>query len=372
MAKVIKVEDSGSRAKAIARAVSILGDGGLVAFPTETVYGIAAVVDRGDALGRLAKLKDRPTGKPFTLHVGQHSFIDRYVPRLSLLDREFLRKALPGAITVVFVLDAEGQKVVEQRFTTKQIRGLYHNGSIGIRLPDNDLACELILAAPGPIVAPSANFAGCSPATTAAEVIDGIGDHVELVIDAGPTKYSQSSTVVKIESGGLKVLREGVADGAALSRMRNVNILFVCTGNTCRSPMACGICQKYLSEKLGCSVDQLVDRGYNVQAAGVAAFGSSPASPEAIEACKGMGVDIGTHRSQGLSTELVNWADRIFVMTRSHMDAVRNVSPGALSRTFLLAGGLEVADPIGQSLAAYKACAKDIEASVQMQLDRFF
>ena len=130
----------------------------------------------------------------------------------------------------------------------------------------------------GPIVLTSANRSGQPPATTAEEAVDALGDDVALVLDGGPCRFGEASSVVRVRGNEFEMLREGVVGLSTLRRLSRFMILFVCTGNTCRSPMAEVLARHMLADRLKCSVDQLEDRGFLVQSAGMAAgYGGSAA-----------------------------------------------------------------------------------------------
>jgi len=151
------------------------------------------------------------------------------------------------------------------------------------------------------VVAPSANITGRPPAADAENVLVQLSGQIELLLDAGPCKYQKSSTVVKIGKKGLQILRPGVYSQAELESMSQVKFLFVCTGNTCRSPMAEGMFRKYLAEKLQCEVDQLDKMGYKTYSAGIMDMAGSSTTPEAIAACAAKGINIEAHKSRTLS-----------------------------------------------------------------------
>jgi protein-tyrosine phosphatase len=100
-----------------------------------------------------------------------------------------------------------------------------------------------------------------------------------------------------------------------LKRLSSLMILFVCTGNTCRSPMAEAICRKFLSERMGCLPDELEDRGVMVMSAGVAAMSGGRASPQAVEVMSRIGMDLSLHETQPLTEPLARYADVILTMT---------------------------------------------------------
>jgi protein-tyrosine phosphatase len=148
-------------------------------------------------------------------------------------------------------------------------------------------------------------------------------------------------------------------------------VVTVCTGNTCRSPMAAILLRKRLAEKLGCPIGELEDRGVVVASAGLNAYGGGPAAPEAVQLMADQGLDLADHVSQPLSDRLARHADIIFTMTRSHREMLLAQWPEAASRTQLLSPeGRDVADPIGGSREVYSACARQIDDALRRQLER--
>jgi len=153
-------------------------------------------------------------------------------------------------------------------------------------------------------------------------------------------------------------------DESRKSRRGVFRILFVCAGNTCRSPMATGILRKLLPEELLSRVE--------IDSAGVGAVSGEPALGGAVEAAAARGVDISRHVSKKLTPELVRKADLILVMERSHMDKVREMCPAKTEHVMLLTelgerparGDGDIADPIGGTEEVYRRCYSQIEISL--------
>ena len=154
-----------------------------------------------------------------------------------------------------------------------------------------------------------------------------------MVIDAGPTQYQQFATVVRIEDEGWSIERPGVVDAATLMQSASLIILFVCTGNTCRSPMAEAICKVLLARRLGCQVAELEGRGIVIRSAGVAASNGVPAAAHAIDVVRALGGSLENHRSRKIAANLVRQADCIFAMTGDHLDALLDAIPEVEHRT---------------------------------------
>ena len=365
--KVIKLDAAKIDAMKINEAAAIIESGGLVAFPTETVYGIACRV-KSDSLARLDNLKGRTADKYYTLHIGQKSDVGNYVPTIGLKAQKLIQNAWPGPLTIVFELDNKDIDEQHKNLKGEVFVSLYKDHSIGIRCPDNTIAAMLLQQTRTPVVAPSANITDRPPAVDAGQVLDQLSGKIDLLLDAGPCKYKKSSTVVKIDKKGMRILRPGVYSQAELEALSQIQFLFVCTGNTCRSPMAEGIFRKYLAEKLQCNVDGLDKMGYKVSSAGIIGSVGYPASAEAVTACAAKGVDIKAHRNKGLSRELIEASDIIFAMEQIHRDRVIILDPKAANKCFLLAGNTGIPDPIGQPQQSYDKCGNLIEKAVQKRI----
>ena len=368
--RIIKIDPAKPDAAAIAQAAAVVDGGGLVAFPTETVYGIACAADRNGLAG-LGAVKNRAPAKHYTLHIPRKETARKYVPNIGLRARKLMDSAWPGPLTLVLHVDDSDIEHQKQTLGVELAEILYVDNSIGIRCPANAVACALLSTVHVPVVAPSANLSGQTPAVDAAQVMSQFSGQLDLILDAGQCTYGKSSTVATIGPKGLLVLRQGVYSKPELEEMAQVSFLFVCTGNSCRSPMAEGMFRKYLAEKVGCGLDDLKDLGYNVASAGTMGLVGLDASAEAIVACKGHGVDISSHSSSALTKVLVEQSDYIFAMSRSHMNQVTALDSSAGGRCCLLAQGTEVPDPIGQSQGVYDSCADLIEDAVKIRIGEF-
>ncbi len=364
---MVKIDADRIDLAAIKEAAKLVDSGGLAAFPTETVYGIACRAE-SIVLAKLDKVKGRSSGKHYTLHIAQKSDVNKYLPAVGLRAQKLITKAWPGPLTIVFELDAKAVEKQQGLIDEDVYKNLYKDNSIGIRCPDNPVAKILLQETKSPVVAPSANLTGQQPAADGDAVLAQFAGKIELLLDSGPCKYKKSSTVVKIGKKGLKILRPGVYSRAEVGMMSAVQFLLVCTGNSCRSPMAEGMFRKYLAEKLECKVDQLDEMGYKVVSAGVMGLSGMPASTEAIAACAAKGINIKAHKSRALSRQLVEESDFIYAMGQTHCQRIAAFGPEAGRKCGLLAMNQEIADPIGQSQQVYDRCADLIEEVVEKRI----
>jgi len=351
----------------IEQAAKVIDEGGLVGFPTETVYGIACRVQT-DSLKKLSELKGRSPDKYYTLHVAAPAEVEKFVPSMSMRARKLVENAWPGPLTIVFELPDKDLKQLKKNLRKDVFDNLYKDNSIGIRCPDNPVASALLETTLNPVVAPSANVAGKQPPVEANQALKHLDGKIDMLLDAGPCKYKKPSSVVKIGKQGLEILRQGALPKDQIEQLSQVHILFVCTGNSCRSPMAEAMFKKYLAEKLDCEVDELPERGYKVSSAGTIGLTGMPATTEAIRACEAKGIDITNHRSTGLSTYLLEESDLVFAFAQMHQRAVCDLSSKAAQKCILLAGDTDITDPIGQSQQVYDNCAELIDNAVKKSI----
>jgi protein-tyrosine phosphatase len=145
--------------------------------------------------------------------------------------------------------------------------------------------------------------------------------------------------------------------------------LFVCTGNTCRSPLAEALCKRLLADRLGCDPAELEARGYTVRSAGVAALPGDTAARQAVEVAREHGADLSAHQSRPVNPELLANATHVVAVTRGHAVALMIRYPGVGPEPDLLGGpDDDLSDPIGGDLDQYRACAQTIRGHLERLL----
>lgn len=196
--------DISTATKAIQEAGKLLRKGELVAFPTETVYGLGAVAGSNAAVEAIYKAKGRPSDNPLIVHIADRSQLSELVsvsmPQAQReLAEQLIARFWPGPLTLVLPVRSGA---VSPRVTA----GL---ATVAVRMPDHPLALALIRAAGCPLAAPSANRSGRPSPTEARHVAEDLAGHIAGIIDGGPAAVGLESTVVAVGAGGLELLRPG-------------------------------------------------------------------------------------------------------------------------------------------------------------------
>ena len=197
----IKLDPDKPDKDVIAYSAGVIRNGGIVAFPTETVYGLAANLLDDKAVEKLYSIKSRPRSKPFTVHIADVGIIKRMGCRLTGSAERLIKKFWPGPLTII-LKSRNGRPV-------------------GFRMPANAAALELISASGVPVVAPSAYISGRRPPTSARGALKDLDGKIDIVLDAGRTKVGVESTVIDITASPPVILREGAISSRALRKALN-------------------------------------------------------------------------------------------------------------------------------------------------------
>jgi len=341
--KIIKIDAQNLENEKIKQAAVIVKSGGLVAFPTETVYGLAALTTDHIAVEKLRYIKKRQEEKKFSLCVHSIEQVEAIIDNINPFVYKLIEAFWPGPLTLVLT-SAQGE-------------------TIGFRMPNHPVAQMFLKEVNAPVFAPSANFAGDNPPNTAEQVMDYFDGKIDAIIDSGKTAIGIASTVLEVNNNGYKILRQGAIIEEMIDAIyKHKNILFVCTGNSCRSAMAEGLMIKIVKG----------NNNFCIESAGVAAFNGMPASHDAIAVMRKYGVDITGHRARRLTNQMVKVSDYILVMENTHRDFMFDRYWRVKKRIYLLKefskeknGKLGILDPIGRSVKFYEEVAQILEQSIE-------
>ena len=348
-AGVIKIDSHDPDMARIREMACAFKEDKVIAFPTETVYGIGGKMNSPGIGKKLCDIKGRQDTKPFAFHIADWAMLDTLKVKKTPLVRALARQFLPGPVTLV-VPDLSGNK-------------------IGIRFPKNKIAAALIREVGEPLIATSANKSGQPSPHTAHQVAEQLQGFFDYLIDGGKTELMLDSTVVDLTGEKPAVLRKG-AQGAevekAVEKLKSGKcprkwILIACTGNSCRSPMAEGWLRHEI-EKKGLSGE------IEVLSCGTSARDGLPCAPEAEFVMRNRGIDLSKFRSHACRKGDLWSSDLVLAMAPQHAEEMIKMFPAVKDKLITLS----VEDPLGMGMDVYEKTLLDIEKKMKQHLDPIF
>jgi L-threonylcarbamoyladenylate synthase len=367
MTRVIDYSDPGDHRMVVQAALDALREPQLVGLPSECGYLLATSSTNAAGAQQLLKIA-KSIGGQALLCLSHPDQLPDFVEPLSSQALRLARRGWPGPIILEFVqsgwsgppLDAAVVKYFGEGISRFVCSGHPLFAGLG-RVQREPL---LVVEAPAPTGKTWAQADGL-------ELAHAWGDQIGLIVNAGFVSCPQGPTAVQFTAdGNWSIARPGVYSPERIARLMAKSILFVCTGNTCRSPMAEGLFRSLLSDRLKCREDELPSRGFQVGSAGVAALPGAPASPNTLEVLDQAGIDLTGHASQPVTEQLVAWADLVLTMTSRHLSAVVGAFPDSSSKVQLLCPEGDVADPFGGDLRDYQECGEQIRLCLEYWLDQ--
>ncbi len=202
--EIIPVEPAKPDPAALARAAERLKQGAIVAFPTETVYGLGCLPEHAEAVARIYAIKNRPPDRPLALYLAEPRDILSHTTRVSPEARRLIKRYLPGPLTIIL----EGES----------------GSKTGFRVSPNRVVAELLKAVGRPLVGTSANTSGSPSPTTAGAVLRTFQGRIEVILDAGKTELGTDSTVIDCAGSSPTLIREGAIPAAEIAAVLGVSL----------------------------------------------------------------------------------------------------------------------------------------------------
>ncbi|NOX89651.1 MAG: threonylcarbamoyl-AMP synthase [Calditrichaeota bacterium] len=374
-----KIDPHKPSRKAIKRAVQVLKQGGIIVYPTNTLYGLGVDVFNKKALDRLFVIKQRGPFMPVSLMVASLEQLTNLFGVVSKEQYEHFRKLLPGKFTVL----------VESRFKenlTYLSSGFTKAGGkakVGFRVAELPVCKQLVLSLGSPVTSTSANLTGNPNARNVQEVVAQFGDRLDLILDAGPVPDIRGSTIIDFTKKPYLVLREGAValdelkkrlpDVPFKTRKRYFQVTFICSGNICRSPMAMGILEEIISKTRFKDI-------VKVSSAGTLAMASGAAHPFAVEVAQKHGIDLSHHQARSVDDKIMRESDLIICLAVNHYESLREEYPQFKDKIVLLRewhrrsrlANPSIADPISHGMEFFEVTFDEIQKEIKRILPYVF
>ncbi|MGD9898688.1 MAG: L-threonylcarbamoyladenylate synthase [Calditrichaceae bacterium] len=358
--------------KAIEKAIEVLGNGGIIAYPTDTLYGLGIDVTNDKAVHKLYLLKQRDLKLPVSLMVNSLDKMEELVGILPIELYSHLNKILPGKVTAL-IKNAEQVTLPIFEYLEKN-KNLPEK--IGFRIPDHPVCHALTTGFENPVSTTSANISGKGNVFSIKDVIAQFGNKLDLILDAGELEHSEGSTIVDFTKDPYLIVRQGDLSASQLEKIlpdltwrkkRDIfTITFVCSGNICRSPMAEGILKHILSRTK-------YKKWIRVRSAGTLMIPVSDAHEFAIDVMKEKNIEIAKHRSSVINSAIMAESDLVIAMAYNHYKYLRENFPGHKEKVVLIKQwhrenrltNPSIADPIGHDIEFFNITYTEIYREIK-------
>ena len=366
MTKILDWRKSDDPRDIVHLAVQALAEGHVIAMPSDYAYLLVASGLHANAIEQLKSIADKSGNQTISLMMRSPDETLDYFPDISSAARRLARKCWPGPV-MLSIQDSHASSVL--RCLDSRVNQAIQDTNHRIRVwqPEHTVLEHVCRLSSGPLIGLVKQDASGKVAQSIEQVEP--SDSV-LAIDDGQVVMPGEPTVVAVDGNRGQIVQKGIVDDQALRQIAQWSVLFVCTGNTCRSPMAQAMMERKIVEKFG----KLADGGQCPMvalSAGVSAYGGEPASHGASAAIRQFGATLENHQSIQLNAALVEQADLILAMGQRHKHVIVSQWPSAASKVHLISpDGGEISDPFGGPLEIYQKCASQLDKHTDYWIDR--
>jgi len=369
--KYLQINPKNPDPQIIKEASRCLDKGGLIVYPTDTLYGLGVDAYNRKAVNKLFKVKKREKNRPVSIMLNSMQQIKEifgFNPAHIKID---LDKILPGKCTAI-INNSYQKKIPILENADKP--GTYLE-KVAIRIPANPISGSLAHLFDSPISCTSANISGKENMFSIDNIVSQLGNQIDLVLDAGRMPASMGSTVIDFTSDPYAILRVGDVPRNELQKILSKDIeivknkyiiTFVCSGNICRSPIAEAILKKMFGKTKYKS-------NVMVHSAGTLSIPTSAAHGYAVDICHDAEIDLTHHLSKHITKEIVKNSDIVFCMAQNHISYLIKKYPEDKSKFILLKQWQKpklisipsIADPIGHEKDFFKSTFNEIHTELK-------
>ncbi len=350
-------------------AVQAIVEGRLVVLPAETAYHVFASGLNSDAVLQLSQLAEQgKTRAPCIFLRSPQEALD-YSPSLSQVANRVVNRGWPGPL-VLELPAIEEKSLVHNLPESVRSKLLVEGKYLPQRVAAHEAIVQTMRLLPGPLVAAAMLDADGNAICNGIDAAKSADKNIVAVVNDGTTHHGGFATTIRIDGADCEIVAKGVVELESAQRLSQLMVLLVCTGNTCRSPMAEVLLRDMLCRRFP-------ERFQNphapalIMSAGLSAFPGGPASTEAINVMKKRGLNLQAHQSHSITERALRHADLVLAMTNSHRMAILERMPELESKVYLLSGeNSDVSDPFGGPESAYAACAVQLEEYLEIWLSR--
>lgn len=363
MAEILNYFDAEIPREVIDRSVSELAGGHVVGLPFDTCYALCGLAT-DEQVGHALRSADAGESA-WALASADPESARVLLEPLSTLQSRLISRLWPGPVLMRF---PDGERLPSLPDAVVPL--VQSPAGLQLLVPESPLCRRVLELLAGPLVCAVSGDRHIGE--TAEHLNQRSGTNTGLIVDAGPTLRRYPLTILDVSPDSWKVARPGAVPERTIAEAACCQVLFICSGNTCRSPMAERLFRKLLARGLKCHEEELLKRGFSVRSAGLAAFEGAPASRESVELLHERGIDLSDHQSRRVSANLLLDADYILTMTRMHRETILQSYPELADRVRTIApDGADVSDPYGAGIDEYRRCFEQLENYLVTFANRF-